>query len=144
MPRKFDQQGVSMNPIRALFLSLSRLPPALMLLIIMGLAVTVTMMVTARISSEERQFLAANRSDEITTSGAQPAAQSVRADLRNAVVSRKPIPEGTEIDATYLRIRKVEEGSLWEDSFPSTDKVLGRVAKVSIPAGNQIRAIDVE
>ncbi len=45
-----------MNPLRALFLSLSRMPPAVMLLIIIGLAVVVTMMVTGKVSESETKY----------------------------------------------------------------------------------------
>lgn len=148
MKNEMRQSGVSCNPIRALFLKMSMMPPALLLLIILGLAVIVTMMVTGKISEEEARYLATHPTEDITASGADPSAQPWQSEqparLRSAVFSRKPIPAATEIDSTYLRIQKVAEPRLWSDSFPSTDKVLGRTARSAIPEGNQIRAIDLQ
>ena len=43
-----------MNPLRALFLQLSRMPPALMLVLIIGLAVLITMTVTGNQQAQEQ------------------------------------------------------------------------------------------
>ena len=57
----FGKGEIVVNPLRALFLSLSRMPPAVMLLTIIGLAVVVTMMVTNQMT-EEKQKLDEQRS----------------------------------------------------------------------------------
>jgi len=107
-----------MNPLRALFLSLSRMPPAVMLLIIIGLAVVVTMMVTGKVSEQEKTF------------------QSKQAELEQkmnakgkVVYTIKDIPEGQTIPTEALEEREIEQSKIPQDAITSASLAAGRVAK---------------
>ena len=45
-----------MNPLRALMVSLSRIPPAAMLLAVVGLAILATLLVTTELGKREREL----------------------------------------------------------------------------------------
>lgn len=120
-----------MNPLRALFLSLSRMPPAVMLLIIVGLAVVVTTMVTGKMGESEKAMKE------------QEAALKAKYDLKAKVVySIKDISEGTAVMADALEEKEVEAGKAPVDAFSSSSMAVGRIAKYGIPAGQIVTAHD--
>jgi len=121
-----------MNPLRALFLSLSRMPPAVMLLVIIGLAVVVTMMVTGKMSQSEKE------------AAEQKAALEAKYNQKSKVVySNKDIPEGSTISADALEEREVEVGKVPQDALATTSSAVGRIAKYGIPAGQVVSQHDM-
>src|SRR6185437_214167 len=98
-----------MNPFRSLFLSLSRMPPILMLFIILGLAVVVTMYVMGLVSSSQQE---AERVKQ-----AAAAQQSVKTKV---VYAAKNIEEGEIIPQEALEERDVEANKAPIDAFNSS------------------------
>ena len=117
----------NMNPLRAFFLTLSRMPPTVMLLIIIGLAVLTTMMVTGKVSQEEEKL---------------QAEQSSRTEY--VVMSVDEIPASTEIDKTMIVQSRASEKDIWSDAIKSKSNALGRVTEKAIPAHSQIRECDLQ
>ncbi|HEY9785977.1 MAG TPA: Flp pilus assembly protein CpaB [Candidatus Obscuribacterales bacterium] len=121
-----------MNPLRALFLSLSRMPPAVMLLIIIGLAVVVTMMVTGKVSESETKY--AQQVEEMKR----------RAEAKGKVVyAVKDIPEGQTIPTEALEERELEQTKIPQDAITSATLAAGRVAKYGIASGQIVSQHDL-
>jgi pilus assembly protein CpaB len=121
-----------MNPLRALFLSLSRMPPALMLLVIVGLAVVVTMMVTGKMSESEKTF------------EARKAELEQKANAKGKVVyTVKDIPEGQTIPSDALEEREIEQNKIPADAITSASLAAGRVAKYGISTGQIVSQHDL-
>lgn len=81
-----------MNPLRYILSTVSRIPPAVILLIIIGLAVLTSMIVTDKVSQEENRL---------------QAEQSSRTEY--VVMSVDAIPASTEIDKTMIVQRRASE-----------------------------------
>jgi len=121
-----------MNPLRALFLSLSRMPPAVMLLIIIGLAVLVTMMVTGKVSEQENQYKQ------------QKADLEAKMSAKGKVVyTIKDIPEGQTIPTEALEEREIEQSKIPADAITSASLAAGRVAKYGISSGQIVSQHDL-
>jgi pilus assembly protein CpaB len=121
-----------MNPLRALFLSLSRMPPAVMLLIIIGLAVLVTMMVTGKVSEQENQYKQ------------QKADLEAKMSAKGKVVyTIKDIPEGQNIPTEALEEREIEQSKIPADAITSASLAAGRVAKYGISSGQIVSQHDL-
>lgn len=118
---------MSKNPLHAIFLKLAAMPPAVMLLVIIGSAVLVTMVVTSTVSDQESR-LQANES--------RPAAAFV-------VMSAEAIPASTEIDKTMIVQRRAIETEIWQDAITARANAIGRVTDKLIPAHTQIRESDL-
>lgn len=113
-----------MNPFRSLFLSLSRMPPVLMLFVILGLAVVLTMLVMHQITEGDRKVQALT------------AAQEAAANQKVKVVySTKDIEEGEMISREALEERDVESAKAPVDALASAAAVEGNIAAYTIPAG---------
>ena len=112
-----------MNPLRALFLSLSRMPPALMLLIIIVLAVLVTMMVTGRVAQKE--------------------AELQQKSLSPVIVARTIIPANQKIEKSMVMQQRSNEASIWGDAVTTIPNAVGRYTVNKIPAQAQIRETDL-
>ncbi|MBI4534582.1 MAG: Flp pilus assembly protein CpaB [Candidatus Melainabacteria bacterium] len=121
-----------MNPLRALFLSLSRMPPAVMLLIIVGLAVMVTMMVTGKMGESERM------------AKEQEAALKAKYEAKGTVVyATKDIPEGATISADALEEREELQSKISPDALVSSSMAVGRIAKYGLQAGQLLSSHDL-
>jgi len=116
-----------MNPFRSLFLSLSRMPPVLMLFIILGLAVVVTMLVMGKMNEGE-QKLAQEKA----------AHEALMNQKAKVVYSTKDIEEGEIIAQEALEEKEVEAAKAPVDAFASTAGVVGGIAAYTIPAGTVI------
>ncbi len=116
-----------MNPFRSLFLSLSRMPPILMLFIILGLAVVVTMLVMGKMNEGE-QKLAQERA----------AHEALMSQKAKVVYSTKDIEEGEIIAQEALEEKEVEAAKAPVDAFSSTAGVVGGIAAYTIPANTII------
>lgn len=110
--------------LRSFFLGLSRMPPALMLLIIISMAIFVTMLVTGRMSRLEQE-----RADSYSRKG--------------VLVSTCRIEAGTRIDASMVRLSKVPVDRIFDDALSADDDVVDRIAYHTIPAREQIREADL-
>lgn len=113
-----------MNPFRSLFLSLSRMPPILMLFIILGLAVVVTMYVMGMVNQSQEQLARERALHE--------QQQSAKTKV---VYSTKNIEEGEIIAQEALEERDVEQSKAPVDAFNSSNAVVGQIAAYPIPAG---------
>jgi pilus assembly protein CpaB len=121
-----------MNPLRALFLSLSRMPPAVMLLIIIGLAVVVTMMVTGKVTEQEKTFQAK-----------QAELEQKMSQKGKVVYTIKDIPEGQTIPTEALEEREIEAAKIPQDAITSASLAAGRVAKYGISTGQIVSQHDL-
>lgn len=120
-----------MNPLRALMVSLSRMPPFVTLLIIVVLAGFVTMAVTGKLSETERQ------------AKQEEAALKAKYEQKAKVVyATKDITEASTVSADQLEEKEVEAGKAPVDAFSSTSMAVGRIAKYTIPAGQVVTAHD--
>lgn len=121
-----------MNPLRALFLSLSRMHPAVMLIIILGLAVVVTMMVMGQLGESEKK------------AAEQKAALEAKYNQKVMVVfATKDVPEGATIASDALEEKEVESGRAPIDALTSQSLAVGRIAKATIPAGQIVGSHDL-
>ncbi len=118
---------MSKNPLHAIFLKLAAMPPAVMLLVIIGSAVLVTMVVTGRVSEQEARL-------EATQS--RPSSALV-------VMSAEAIPARTEIDKSMIVQRRAIETEIWQDAITAKANAIGRVTDKLIPAHTQIRESDL-
>jgi len=113
-----------MNPFRSLFLSLSRMPPILMLFIILGLAVVVTMYVMGIVNQSQEQLQR------------ERALQDAKASAKVKVVyATKNIDEGEIIPQEALEEKDVEAAKAPVDAFNSVNAVVGQQAAYPVPAG---------
>lgn len=121
-----------MNPFRALLLSLSRMPPAVILLVIIGLAVLVTMMVTGKMGESEKM---AKQQEE--------ALKAKYEQKGKCVYAIKDIPEGATIPADALEEREELTSKIPPDALGNTSLAIGRIAKYGIPAGQLVSQHDL-
>lgn len=113
-----------MNPLRKLFLALSRMPPALMLLIIICLATMITMLVTGRVNER--------------------LAEQESRGLATVVVARHSIPAHTKLKSSMLTSKHLKSDNIWKDAFKSKTEAVGKTTYNSIPARAQIRQADID
>jgi pilus assembly protein CpaB len=113
-----------MNPFRSLFLSLSRMPPILMLFVILGLAVVVTMYVMNIVNQSQEQLAREHAMNE------QKQSQKVK-----VVYATKNIEEGEIIPQEALEERDVEAAKAPVDAYNSVNAVVGQQAAYAVPAG---------
>jgi pilus assembly protein CpaB len=103
-----------------------------MLLLIIGLAVVVTMMVTGKVSENEKAL------------EAQKAAFEQKANAKGRVVyAVKDIPEGTAISADALEDREIEQSKIPQDAITSGNLATGRIAKYGIATGQIVSQHDL-
>lgn len=121
-----------MNPLRALFLQLSRMPPALMLVLIIGLAVLITMMVT---SGQQQQEAALKQKENDLI-----AKMSAKGKVVYAI---KDIPEGSTIPVESLEEKEIEQAKIPQDALTSASLAAGRVAKYGIQTGQIVSQHDL-
>jgi pilus assembly protein CpaB len=121
-----------MNPMRSLFLSISRIPPAMMLLIIVGMASLVTFQVSNYVNGTKDKY-----DDEINRI---KTAQLAKGKVVYAV---RDIPEGSSIPMDYLEERELEVGKIPVDSLTNASLVAGRISKYGIMSGQVLSQHDL-
>jgi len=121
-----------MNPLRTLFVGISRMPPAVMLATIIGLAVGVTLLVTDRLKTQEDDYR--KKTDAMT---AQMSAKST------VVYASKDIPEGQTIPSEALEERQIETAKQPQDAIGSATMAAGRVSKYGIAQGQIVSQHDL-
>lgn len=121
-----------MNPLRSLMLMLSRTPPAVMLVAIVGLAVLITFTVTSSQEASKAQL------DE------QMKQMQERANSKSkAVYVVKDIPEGAVIEADNLSEKDIETTRMPADALPSAANAIGRRCKFGVNAGQILSSHDL-
>ena len=121
-----------MNPMRSLFLSISRIPPAMMLLIIVGLASLVTFQVSNYVNGTKDKY-----DNEISRIKEAQAAKG------KVVYAIRDIPEGISIPMDYLEEKELEVGKIPVDSVSNASLVAGRVSKFGIMSGQLLSQHDL-
>ncbi len=121
-----------MNPLRALFMGISRMPPAVMLMTIIGLAVGVTFLVTDRLKKQEDDYK--TKTDAMT---AQMSAKST------VVYSIRDIPEGQTIPSEALEERQIDQAKQPQDAVVTSAMAAGRIAKYGIATGQIVSQHDL-
>lgn len=121
-----------MNPLRAVFLGLSRIPLPVIVMIIGVLAAGVTALTVAYVHEQEVR----------TANAIKEAEQAKRGDLIRIVKAVKDIPEGATI--TYEALEEKEmRGHKTQGSLENASLAVGRKTKFLIPAGTVISFNDL-
>lgn len=113
--------------MRNLFLSLSRMPPFLMLLIIVGLAVTATMLYMQKSGEKDQQIAQMN--------AAHQAEQNQKGSI---VVAKMDIPEGQEITMEALEQKEEVLSKIPAGALPSPSAAVGGIAAYPITTGSVV------
>jgi len=108
------------------------MPPALMLVLIIGLAVLITMMVTSNQTAHE-EALKAKESDLIAKMSAKG----------KVVYAIKDISEGSTIPVEALEEKEIEQAKIPQDALTSASLAAGRVAKYGIQQGQIVSQHDL-
>ncbi len=121
-----------MNPLQALILQLSRIPIALLLVIIVVVAGVIAMGVTGIISEQTKTY------------EARKAELEQKANAKGKVVyTIKDIPEGQAIPSEALEEREIEQSKIPQDAITSASLATGRIAKYGILAGQIVSQHDL-
>lgn len=113
--------------MRNLFLSLSRMPPFLMLLIIVGLAVAATMLYTRQSEQQQKEIAQLNQ------------ARTAEANQKGPVVyAAKDIPAGSEITADALETREELLTKIPVGALTSPGTAVGGVAAYQVTVGSPV------
>lgn len=121
-----------MNPLRILFMHISRTPPAVMLMLIVGLGA----LVAYGVQDTFNQQRAAHQAEEATLNARLNAKTTV-------VYAIKDIPEGQPIPSEAVEERSIPRDRAPMDALTTAALADGRVAKYSIPAGQIISSHDL-
>lgn len=121
-----------MNPLRSLFLSISRVPPAIMLLLIVGLASLVTFQVSSYVNGKQNAY-----DEELNRIKTAQAAKT------KVVYIVRDIPEGASIPMDSLEERELEIGKVPVDSIGNASLAAGRIAKYGIMSGQLLSQHDL-
>jgi len=103
-----------------------------MLVVIVGLAVVVTIMVTGKVNEQESQFKAKQTELE--------AKMSAKGKV---VYTIKDIPEGQTIPTDALEEREIEQSRIPQDAITAASLAAGRVAKYGIASGTIVSQHDL-
>lgn len=113
--------------MRNLLLSLSRMPPFLMLLIIVGLAVTATMLYMQQSSKQQEKLQQ------------MEAAHQAEANQKSDVVyAAKDIAEGTEITADALETRQELSSKIPVGALTTPGSAIGGIAAYPVQQGSVV------
>ena len=121
-----------MNPLRALVLQLSRIPIALLLVIIVVIAGVIAWGVTNIISESQKTY------------EARKAELEQKANAKGKVVyTVHDIAEGQPISGDALEEREIEQSKIPQDAITSASLATGRIAKYGILAGQIVSQHDL-
>lgn len=113
-----------MNPFRSLFLSLSRMPPMLMLVVILGLAVVVTMLVMHQME------IGARKADDLVRQMDEERNQKSK-----VVYAAKDITEGALITPEDLEEKEIQKMKVPESAVSNLSQAQGSYAATNIAQG---------
>ncbi len=123
-----------MNPLRALFLSLSKMPPVVLLLIIIGIATLITMQVVGSVKDEQSSRNCDNQS----------TVTDPNRKVKEVVYSLTYIPAGSKILRKQVTLREADELDVFDDAQNSVASVVGVIPPKAIPAHAQLRRVDLD
>ena len=123
---------MTLNPLRTLFLMLSRTPPAIMLLMIIGVAVLVTVAVTGSESVRDKTF-----NDTITEMERKNNAKT------KVVYVIKDIADGQVITSEALEEKEIELTRTPQDAVTSSTIAIGRTVKYGVSMGQILSTHDL-
>jgi pilus assembly protein CpaB len=122
-----------MDLLRKMFIKISRVPPTVLLAVIVGVAFVVTWMVTSKINSDEQSFTAKEK------------ALNAKYSAKTTVVyALRDIAEGDTIPSEAMEERQVEQSKCPEDALTSASLGSGRTAKYGISAGAIVSQHDLQ
>ncbi len=121
-----------MNTLRSLSIFISRIPPGMLLLLIVGFASLSAFLVTSEL---ERSKLALD--DE------KNRIENARKAMGTVVVAIKDLPEGKSITADMLEEKKIPIGTIPADALTSSAMAGGRVTKYGITVGQIVSQHDL-
>jgi len=122
-----------MKPLRSVFMSITRIPPTVLIAAIVMLAFVVAWMVTSKISSGEQIY--AEKQKELD------AKYSAKATVVYAI---KDIPEGQTIPSEALEERQIEQSKVPEDALTTATLATGRVTKYGVATGQIVSQHDLQ
>ncbi|MBY0359382.1 MAG: Flp pilus assembly protein CpaB [Candidatus Obscuribacterales bacterium] len=113
--------------MRNLFLQLSRMPPALMLLLILGLAVTATMLYMQQSNEANRKINEIQSANDAQLNQKGPVVYAV-----------KDIPEGQEITQDAVEVREELLSKIPAQAMTSPSAGVGNIAAYTITSGQMV------
>jgi pilus assembly protein CpaB len=119
-----------MNPLRALYIGLSRIPPVTGIIVIVGLAAVAAGLSAQHIKHIEEQYNSL-------------VAKTQHVAKEKTVFLSRDIKEGELISADALQEKEIASGTKPTDALASIDLVVGRVAKYDLLAGNVVSTRDL-
>ena len=122
-----------MNPLRNLMIAISRIPPAIQLLTIIGIAVAVTMLVNGQLITKQKEY-----DDKM----AEVQNKLNGVDGKVVMIARD-IQEGSVISSSSLEEKSLNMNKVPPDAITSTSMAAGRVAKYSLMAGQILSQHDL-
>lgn len=122
-----------MKPLRSVFMSITRIPPVVLIAAIVTLAFVVAWMVTSKISSGEQIY--AEKQKELD------AKYSAKATVVYAI---KDIPEGQTIPSEALEERQIEQSKVPADALTTASLASGRVTKYGVASGQIVSQHDLQ
>ncbi len=121
-----------MNSVRSLMIMISRIPPAMLLAIIVGIAGVTTMLVTGELERNRLSY-------EKTKLDMDAKAKA----MGTVVVALKDMPEGVTISSEFLEEKKIPEGKIPTDALSTAAMATGRVSKYGITQGQIVSQHDL-
>ncbi len=123
---------MTLNPLRTLFLMLSRTPPAIMLLMIIGVAVLVTVTVTSSESVRDKAF-----NDTLKDLERKNNAKT------KVVYVIKDIADGQVITSEALEEKEIELARTPQDAVTNSTIAIGRTVKYGVSTGQILSTHDL-
>jgi len=121
-----------MNSVRSLMILISRIPPAMLVAIIVGVAGVTAMLVSGEMERNRVEF---------EKSKANLEAQ--RNAMGTVVVASRDIPEGKPIASDFLEEKKIPAGKIPTDAITSSAMAAGRLSKYGISQGQVVSQHDL-
>ncbi len=123
---------MTLNPLRTLFLMLSRTPPAIMLLMIIGVAVLITVTVTSTESGRDKAF-----NEQLQDLERKNSAKT------KVVYVIKDIADGQMITSEALEEKEIELTRTPQDAVTSSTIAIGRTVKYGVSMGQILSTHDL-
>lgn len=121
-----------MNPLRSIFLGISRIPLSVMLSIIVVMAGTVTTLIVSYLHEQDTR----------TADAISRAHQAALGNLVRVVTTTKDIPEGATITSDALEEKELR-GQQMPGTLNNATLAIGRTAKYLIPSGTIVSFRDL-
>jgi len=122
-----------MNPLRSLVLSISRIPPAFLLVAMIGIAAGTTLLVTSYLDVKDREY-----KDRLRV-----AEDKLKSNDARVVYLAKDIPEGTPIASDALVEKQIPLSRVPQDAITSPSLATGRIAKYGLTEGQILSQHDL-